>query len=161
MRSVPEHYDIADIVHEEQQIVGPKEGSVFDWLHSVHRESRGFEIGTFQSSVLSNAMTSQSENWQDIALGYISDIMTLVNGFIDKLYSVVCRERLLQRSLKGALLDGLTERYYKALEHTKFLLEVERQEAPVTSDARFNEGLARGLVIISFVSLRLSPASFA
>lgn len=59
------------------------------------------------------------------------------------------RKPRMRRSLKGALLDGLTERYNKALEHTEFLLGVERHEPPVTFDARFNEESARGLVITS------------
>ena len=105
--------------------------------------SRGFELGTFDSSILATTMKVQTTKWAAIALGYISDIATIVHRFIDRVLQSICSEAQVKSELLSALMDGLTERYHKAIDQVRFLLDVERTGTPMTLNHYFNDTLEK------------------
>lgn len=77
-RVVKAHDDIEDILHEKEEISLPSTQGIHEWLTRVYRASRGFELGTFDPSLLAITIREQSKNWNGLALGYISDAITIV-----------------------------------------------------------------------------------
>ena len=74
----------------------------------------------------------QSVKWKELALGNISDIMTLVYTFVVDLLRVVCPVRRVQRGILSLLMDRLMEKYKSATSHVEFLLEIELDGTPAT-----------------------------
>ena len=105
---------------------------ILSWLKQLYHGSRGFEVGTFQASILGNSMAIHSMNWNPLAYGYISDIITSVDYVIKEFLAHVCPDTRVRERLQLALYDGLCERFSKGIEQVTFLLDVERKELPST-----------------------------
>lgn len=133
--------EIEDLLADNTHIARPKSHRIIERLQETYRASRGFEIGTFQPSILSDTMKKQSRNWEPIALGYVSDVISLVHTFIGKLLDVVCTDQHVCTALKDAMYDQLVEKYNAAINHVEFLLQVERNEVPMTEDKGFYDSL--------------------
>ncbi|KAI9873351.1 MAG: hypothetical protein M1830_000509 [Pleopsidium flavum] len=95
-RTTASHEDIEDLVRKNEKLSRPESRGILDWLTSGYRTSRGFELGTFDSSLLALAMKEQSKKWNCIA-----------------------RARLI-----SMLMDELVERYRKAFAQVEFVLQV-------------------------------------
>lgn len=135
--------DIEDILYAQENLSAANENPIHLWLRQVYQRSRGFELGTFNSSILSTTMKSQSAKWPSLALGYISDIVVIVHKFIHGVLELICPERLVKSELLSVLSDGLFERYEKAINQIHFLLQVERTGTPLTLNHYFNENLEK------------------
>lgn len=142
-RTVPDHSDLEGLVSTAQKLVEPHDGRFRDWLKKVYQNSRGFEIGTLNSSLLAVTMNRQSVKWRELALGYISDIVTIVHNFVIDLLGVVCPFERVQTGVIGLLMDRLLEKYQSAISHVRFLLEIELDGTPATLNHYFNENLEK------------------
>lgn len=142
-RVVENHTDVEDILHEEEILTSPENGRILEWLTKVYCASRGFELGTFDPSLLAIAMREQSKNWDCIAFGYISDVVTIVHGFVTNLPQVICPDERVRSGLTSMLVDGLRERYRKAIDQVAFVLQVEPAEKPTTQNHHFNNTLEK------------------
>jgi hypothetical protein len=147
VRLFPDHPDIQDIVQKNTAVGAPRNHDILAWLKSVYRRSRGFELGTFDSSMLTVTMKHQARKWQDLALGYISDVITLVHSFVAKLLQHIVPNPHVRESLSSLLVDGLREKYRSALDQTKFLLKVELEGTPATYNHYFNDTLNKWYVL--------------
>lgn len=143
VRTIPDHPELEDIASPAQKLPEPRSGSFHVWLKSVYRNSRGFEIGTLNSSLLAVTMKRQSVKWKGFALGYISDIVTLVHNFVIDLLQVVCPVERVRRGIISLLMDRLMEKYQSAISHVNFLLDVELDGTPATLNHYFNENLQK------------------
>lgn len=138
------HPDLEDIIQDDlQQIVPPKIFGIKQWLESVYKSSRGFELGTFDASLLPIIWKKQSANWQALALGYVYDIVSLVHSFTVDLLAKICKDPRARQGLQSVLLDQLIERYKKSIDHTKFLLNIERSGTPMTMNHYFADNLQK------------------
>lgn len=138
------HPDLDDILLEDGTIYQPEAGdAIKDWLKDTYQQSRGFELGTFDPALLPIVWKEQSAKWDALAMGYISDIVCLVHGFTTKLLSKICPDQRICRGLNSALLDELTKRYKASVDHTKFLLAVERSGTPLTTNHYFADNLEK------------------
>lgn len=133
--------DIADILEPEHVIGAPKSDSIESWLRQLYESSRGFELGTFDATILATTMKKQSSKWTNISLGYVSDIVVIVHRFICKALDVTCLDEAMKTALMSVLFDGLHCRYQKAIEHVKSLLEIERNGTPLTTNHYINDSL--------------------
>lgn len=134
--------NIKDILHSQEVIPSPS-GGIMDWLEAKYRDSRGFELGTFNSSFLQSIMKTQSTKWPSLALGYIGDAVVIVHTFIVRLLESVCLDRKVRERLLATILDDLIERYKMAIEQVRFLLNVERSGTHLTQNHYFNENLEK------------------
>ena len=141
IRSSPNHPDLEDIMYDQDVILGPNDESILTWLTEVYTTSRGFEIGTFDPSLLAIILKKQSINWNGLALGYISDVVFLTHSFIMDLLQLICSDRRVQIGLRSMLMDGLISIYKQAFEHVQFILKVERTGTPRTLNHYFNDNL--------------------
>jgi hypothetical protein len=119
------------------------ESDIMPWLTEVYKTSRGFELGTFDSSLLAMTMKTQSSNWETISLCYIGDIISMAHKFIKVLLELVCPDRRVQDGLRSVLMDELFAKYQEALDHVRFLLHVERYGTPATLNHYFNDNLQK------------------
>lgn len=137
------HVDLEDITQENSLIPLPKTSGIKQGLEEVYKSSRGFELGTFDASLLPIIWRKQSANWENLALGYVEDIVTLVHSFTVDLLAKICKDPRARQALHLVLLDHLTVRYKWSIDHTKFLLTVERSGTPMTMNHYFADNLEK------------------
>lgn len=133
--------ELDDILHDNHQVQLPKGTGIIPWLEKAYTNSRGFGLETFDQSLISVVWKKQCTNWDDLALGYVSDIVSLVHSFISTLISVICDDQRVQSALMSALMDGLTDRYTKSMDHAKFIIHVEKYGTPQTMNDYFTNNL--------------------
>lgn len=138
--SIPE---LKDVVTQQTWESFPSDSDIYEWLKELYQSSRGFEIGTFSASLLATSMKKQSAKWPDFAKGYISDVITIVHGFIVKALEIACVDKRAFNHLLSIMMDNLLDKYQRALTQVDFLLHVERNQAPKTLNHYFNENLQR------------------
>ncbi|EKG09996.1 hypothetical protein MPH_12921 [Macrophomina phaseolina MS6] len=122
--------ETVDILHDEKKLPKPKPGGILQWMTQIYHNSRGFELGNFDPSLLATTMKAQSKNWDSLAFGYISDIATMTHTFIRTLLELVCPEANTLQQLESILMDELAVRYKKAFDHVDFIQQVERFGVP-------------------------------
>jgi len=139
VREVADHPDVVDILLDQDIEVREQDPyyKSMQWLKDLHNSSRGFELGTFQASILPNAMKVQSSNWEPLALGYVSDIICIVHNFVVLLLEGLCPEENVREALLSVMLDGLAKSYNQSLQFVHLILSVERTETPATLDKAF------------------------
>lgn len=142
-RKVADLPELGDILHEAENLPACKQQGISQWIRTVYESSRGFGLGTFDSSIVATTMKKQSSKWTGLAQGYVSDVMVITHTFITKLLASICSEEHVKRELLSALMDGLEQRYIKASDQVQFLLEAERMGIPMTLDNYFNDNLEK------------------
>lgn len=131
---LPDGVDTVDCSYED---------GVMEWLGKTYQDSRGFELGTFNGSLLAQAMKKQSDKWEPIALGYIRTIIRMTHQFIEELFALICPDDRIREGLMSMLMEELTEKYCKATSQVQFILRVERQGTPATMNHYFNDNLEK------------------
>ncbi|EQL35389.1 hypothetical protein, variant [Blastomyces dermatitidis ATCC 26199] len=142
-RSIKDPEGLEDILTPPTTVQHAFQTHILTWLRDTFRNSRGFEIGTFNPSVLSPIVKKQSVNWEILALGYVSDMICAVHSFILKVLESVCKDRPVRERLLSLLMDPLVEIYQRSLRQVKFLLCVERDGIPMTLNHYFNDNLEK------------------
>lgn len=137
------HAELEDIMQKNSLISPPKAFGIKQWLEEVYKSSRGLELGTFDPSLLPVILKKQSANWEALALGYVEDVVSLVHSFTVDLLAKICKDPRARQGLLSVLLDPLTDRYKKSIDHTKFLLTVERSGTPMTMNHYFADNLEK------------------
>lgn len=133
--------ELADVIHPQWSCPDPIDEDIFKWIETEYNASRGFEIGTFDPCLLPIMFQEQSEKWDGLALNYISDVIRLVHRFTSELLSALCVDSHVRSNLWSLMTDGLISRYEKAMDHTRFILKVERHGTPLTTNHYFNDNL--------------------
>ncbi|KAL8885217.1 MAG: hypothetical protein Q9192_006680 [Flavoplaca navasiana] len=115
------------------------DNGIMSWIEKVYKGSRGFEIGTFDASLIPIMWKKQSSKWEPLAIGYISDIISIIQSFIVELLMELCPDSRVANGLQELIQEKLTERYHRALDQTRSNLRVEGE--PMT----YNHYLADNL----------------
>lgn len=142
-----DHSELEDLIRGDCEIHEPRADGIKSWLKSIYENSRGFELGTFDVSLLTIVWRKQSANWDALALGYIYDIVSMVHGYTIALLAIICKHDRIRRGIISVLMDRLLEKYTKAIDHAKFLLLVERAGTPLTANHYFSENLDTWYVV--------------
>ena len=135
--------ELVGTLHPQESLPHPLSGETKDWLLQIFKANRGFELGTFNASILATVMKKQSSKWEDISMGFVSDAIVLVHRFITSALVSICDDRNVRDALAGKLSDELTRRYQNAITCAGFLLKVERSNTPMTMNHYFNDNLQR------------------
>jgi len=141
IRETPDAVDIEDLLLKQTVLDAGIDQTTPSWLLQTFKNSRGFELGTFDSSILAMTMKTQTAKWEPLALGYISDIISMTHSFITTLLERICPNRRVNNGIMAKLLDELTSRYRNAYKQVEFLLHVERYGTPATLNHYFNDNL--------------------
>lgn len=150
---------IDDLLPNTLDVSEPQRGEILDWLRNIHRDSRGFEIGTVNPTLLATIMREQSCKWEHIALGYVTDVIALTHTFVNDLLHEVCPSRRVREGILSLLMDQLCARYKTAIKHVEFLLEVDLQGTPSTLNHYFNDNLQKWYVLGSFSRFSANPSA--
>ncbi|KAI7225764.1 dynamin GTPase [Hortaea werneckii] len=142
-RVIDDHEDLVDIVSPVQSLPLPRSDGIHTWLKQVFQGNPGFELGTFNPSILSTTMKKQCSKWRDVSLGFVGDVITLVHRFIEAALDATCPDRAVRQCLGSKLSEELLARYQTAIARSKFLLEVEHSDIPITMNHYFNDNLQR------------------
>ncbi|KAK4695643.1 hypothetical protein P7C71_g2147, partial [Lecanoromycetidae sp. Uapishka_2] len=145
---VPVRYELCDpeledLLQDSCDIIKPKKTGIKAWLEDIYKSSRGFELGTFDVSLLTVVWRKQSANWDALAMGYINDIVSLGHGYTTEVLSTISKNESIRRAISAVLLELLTERYKRGIDHAKMILAVERQGTPLTANHYFAENLEK------------------
>jgi hypothetical protein len=135
--------ELDEILPTEGDVDAPSSLDILEWLKQTYHKSQGFELGTFDPSLLTAAMRQQSSNWHALSLGYVSDAVALVHNFITELLQSLCSDERVRERLLNLLMDGLLEKYRKALAQVDSLLKVELSGVPMTVNHYFNDNLEK------------------
>ncbi|KAH8435114.1 dynamin family protein [Aspergillus melleus] len=142
-RKTPNVLALATIVPDNSLELSPSNSDIHQWLNQVYTASRGFEIGTFNTRLLSTIMKKQSQKWTNFARGYVGDIIVYVDQFIRKALELACIDKRAFDQLGLILFNKVSEKYQSALKHVDFLLEVELDGTLMTQNQYFNESLLK------------------
>jgi hypothetical protein len=146
VRTIKDHPDIEDLTYVNTSVPAPSSADIIDWIHELYRDSRGFELGTFDATILGVILKDQAANWGCLAHGYVSDMIALVHNFIVEVLQQIAPSRRVSDGIKSLLLDDLTKMYRDAIDHTQFLLDIELNGTPATCNHYFNENLQKRYV---------------
>ncbi|KAL4880632.1 P-loop containing nucleoside triphosphate hydrolase protein [Aspergillus karnatakaensis] len=140
-RKIETKLDLNGTLVEGELLAQPVEDDIYQWLAAEYQGSRGFEIGTFSTALLPSVMKKQTIKWESIALGYVSDLIAVVNAFIVTVINDLCPDQRISRGLLSIMTDGLQKRYQAAMDHTRFLLENERNDTLMSLHQSFTATL--------------------
>jgi hypothetical protein len=143
VRELDDIEELAEILHEDIVLDLPLVDGIKEWLDDVFRGNRGFELGTFNATILATAMKKQSCKWADITKGFLSDVIVMVHEFILSALVVVCSDNNIRMAVHNTLAEDLTKCYQKAMENANFLLKVESCDTPTTLNHYFNDNLQK------------------
>lgn len=132
---------LSDLLSTQYEIIEQERNEILPWLETLYKSSPGFELGTFDAALIPLIWKKLSANWDALALGYISDVIILVHRFMLGLLHCICAEETVLKGLTSALMEHYLPRYRKAIEHVKFILQVERAGTPLTLNHYFNDNL--------------------
>lgn len=155
-RKVSDVPDLEDLFHnmEMNEVKTPRD-HIRSWIDKQYRDSRGFEIGTFNFTLLSTTMKQQSDHWISITHGYISDVVTMTHKFIVKALEIACPDDRVRCNLMSILMDKLLGRYKSAIDKVNFLLHVERSGTPMTLNHYLNSNLKKRYLCLNKMSVTI------
>ncbi|KAM5464735.1 hypothetical protein MauCBS54593_006826 [Microsporum audouinii] len=140
IRTTVDRDDLEGILQPQEHLFQP-DSNITYWLETVYQASRGFELGTFASTLLPAIMKEQSKKWEPVALGYISDIIIMAHSYVLCLLEAICIDERMKSGLVSVLMDGLLDRYSKARDQVAFLLSIERSGPSATLNDSFSDNL--------------------
>ncbi|KAJ5175445.1 uncharacterized protein N7482_001322 [Penicillium canariense] len=135
--------DIEDVLHDSEPIHNALAQGILPWIENLYKASRGFELGTFNSSILASVLKKQSAKWPTLAEGYICDVVCMVHVFTRKALNIACGDQRRGEIILSFLMDDLIEKYRSALSMTDFLLRIEREGTPMTQNHYLNSNLQK------------------
>ena len=157
LRTTESHAELEEVIFEKDTISKRIGHDIIEWLTKVYKGSRGFELGTFDSSLLAMTMKAQSSKWEEIALAYISDVVTMAHTFIVDLFRLVCPNLRVREGLMSILMDDLMAKYKTAFDSARLLLRLERMGTPITLNHYFNDNLEKRYVALRSFPLVAKP----
>ncbi|RYP50966.1 hypothetical protein DL768_003632 [Monosporascus sp. mg162] len=139
--------ELRDILDFNTDITDPntRGRNILDYIEDLYKSSRGQELGTFGGSLLATMFKDQSAKWEPITLTFVGQVILMVHHFIVEALNEVCPDTRVREQLwESFLLEELQKSYIRALDHTRFLLDIEREGTPLTLNHYFNDNLQRG-----------------
>lgn len=118
--------------------------SILDSVDQIYSISRGPELGTFSGSILASTFREQSEKWEPLVLSHVSKAITIVHDYAVQILAYVWPDKTFRTRLwETVLLEKFRAAYVRAMEHARFLLDIERSRKPTTYNHYFNSKLQR------------------
>jgi hypothetical protein len=138
-RQIDTHLEVNDILFESKVFSEPDREDILRWLEDEYNGLRAFELGTLNTYLVPHAMKKQSSRWEEIALGYISDIITAVSMFMVDILTDLCPNPRMSHGLMAIISDELYAHFQKAIDHTQFQVDNERSDTLMTLQQSFTD----------------------
>lgn len=136
---VHDYQELTGMFNSVQALAPPRQENIHAWIARVYESSKGFELQTYNPSILRGLFRGQTANWETLATNYIQEVIFYIHRFADKLLSKICGEERIKECLWRILVRGLSQRYKKATRHVKFILCTERDGNLVTRNHTWSE----------------------
>ncbi len=141
MTALLEYPELINVVPTISTSPPPPSEEIMEWIEREYKSSRGFELGTFNPSILPTLFQELSAKWEDLAGMYVSKVVASIHRFCNILLARLCTEERVMTSLWSLLMDQLLQRYRRMVEHVQFLLQTERSGTLLTTNHYFSENL--------------------
>ena len=115
--------------------------NILVWIERAYKSSRGFELGSFNPSILPTLFKELSIKWEELAGRYITKVIVTIHHFSNTLLTRLCPEERVMNTLWPLLLDELLQRYRKLVKHVQFILRTESSGNLLTTNHYFSETL--------------------
>ncbi|KAJ5712728.1 Dynamin [Penicillium malachiteum] len=142
-RKLPDAPDIQEMLEIPTPVPAPRSFGIHTWIDQAYSNSRGFEIGTFNPTIVSTLFREQTAKWPTLGMGYVSDIIIIIHQFIVRVLNDICVDNNIAASIISLIMDELTDRYRLAQDQVKFLLTVEREGTLMTMNHYLNDNLQK------------------
>ncbi|KAJ5998589.1 hypothetical protein N7451_006399 [Penicillium sp. IBT 35674x] len=142
-RKFPDLEELDEILCQNLEIQCPSNSSIESWIETIHHGAKGFEIGTFNHTLLTTLMKSQSSKWPMIAHGYINDIIIIIHKFIETVLGAVSMDQNIPPKIISLLTDDLMFKYRESISQVNFLLKIEREGTPMTLNSYLSDSLQK------------------
>ncbi|KAJ6780592.1 hypothetical protein PWT90_07119 [Aphanocladium album] len=124
-------------LHDDPPIDG-----IMDWIKITHRQSRGREQVSFNSTLFSSALRQQTSKWMSRAEYFVSRVIHIIHQFLIDCLEVTCSDRKVRDEILSRILDHILARYTDGLQKTRSLVAMEREGDPYTFNDIFRKKLA-------------------
>jgi len=121
MTALLEYPELINVVPTISTSPPPPSEEIMEWIEREYKSSRGFELGTFNPSILPTLFQELSAKWEDLAGMYVSKVVASIHRFCNILLARLCTEERVMTSLWSLLMDQLLQRYRRMVEHVQFL----------------------------------------
>lgn len=135
--------ELADVITPEKISMPVPCDNFSEWINEVYLKSRGLDLGTFNANFLTTAFAEQSRKWGDMTKIYMSRVIITLHRFIAAGVRSVCSEEQVRNKLWIAMIESLGERYKKAMDQARLLVEVEQCKQPYTLNKQFAQALSK------------------
>ncbi|KAJ5538589.1 Dynamin [Penicillium frequentans] len=142
-RKFPDLEQLNEILCENLEIEYPSTSGIERWIETIHHSAKGFEIGTFNHTLLTTLMKRQSSKWPMIAHGYISDIIIIIHNFIERVLEAAFVDQSIPPNIIALLTDDLMSKYRESISQVNFLLKIEREGTPMTLNSYLSDSLQK------------------
>ncbi|KAL2862837.1 dynamin family protein [Aspergillus lucknowensis] len=95
--------EVHTVLTDSETLDWPINDQIYPWFEEQYQTSGGLGLSPFSPSLLPQVMKKQSQKWERIALGYISDIILLVNQFILDVLTDLCPDKRVSLGLLSAI----------------------------------------------------------
>lgn len=143
---IGEYPELGDIVTQSVAIEDPR-NDIMEWIKTLYLQSRGMDLGTFSSDLLSVAFGEQSRQWEDLVKVYMGEVVRLIHHFMNEALHHVCKDDDIIQGLWSAITDPVLEKYMAGQAQAALLVDIERHQRSFTLNSVFNDEVqtARGM----------------
>jgi hypothetical protein len=120
------------------------EGSIYDWIRELYRESRGAELpGTVNPAVLERLFRQQSAQWDPIAQKHSSKVEEIIRGFNQTLLEEIVPDESLRARMEERILRFQNAAHIAAANQLEQILQDERGGILQTINHYFADTLSK------------------
>ncbi|OJJ75529.1 hypothetical protein ASPBRDRAFT_168520 [Aspergillus brasiliensis CBS 101740] len=135
--------ELEQIVSRVSGFEDPNEDGIKAWIKELYLSSRGLDLGTFGSNILSRAFKEQTTKWEAMTREHVSNAIMVVHRFLSTALGKICGSKQLYSKIWPSILDELLKRYQMAMSQALYLLSVERNRRPYTLNNYFSQTLQK------------------
>ncbi|KAF2757557.1 hypothetical protein EJ05DRAFT_501088 [Pseudovirgaria hyperparasitica] len=140
---------------EDTERVGDKDGHVANdgsrphsveilaWIKEKYTRSRGFEMGTYNPSLLHLLFSEQTLAWEPLAKVYVCRSIINNHMFCSRLLDRLCKDELVNKALRSVIMNEQLRIYKKATGQVEFILRTERRGKLMTMNHYYSDTLER------------------
>jgi Dynamin central region/Dynamin family len=140
-----EYPELATLSTEDTDVEDPQHG-IMEWIKTLYLQSRGMDLGTFNTDLLSAAFAEQSRQWDRMVKVYMGEVLRLIHHFMTETLHAVCADDEVAKDIWAVILAHVLERYEAGMKQATLLVHIERYQPPFTLNPSFNKEvqIARG-----------------
>lgn len=140
----PQEFLELRVLHKSQKKEPIRSEEPIDaWITRRYHDFRGFEVGSSNPSLITALVYDQTSSWAYHALAHVTKVIERIHRCIHDLLKHLCPDRSVHSRLWTFLWPRLFRTYTAAIEHTNFLVEVERNGYPITLNHYFAQTMNR------------------